>query len=137
MLSADSIFLIFSLWLSFVLRLGNLWPVEYIYPNWWIFVISPIVSIPVLIKLGLYRSVLQHMGAKVVLTSFQAITITSLILGFLMMIFREADTPRSVIIIFWFISTTLIIVSRFVFKGLLYSWDNFVNNRQRRTTSSC
>ncbi len=130
MLSADSIFLIFSLWLSFVLRLGNLWPVEYIYPNWWIFVISPIVSIPVLIKLGLYRSVLQHMGAKVVLTSFQAITITSLILGFLMMIFREADTPRSVIIIFWFISTTLIIVSRFVFKGLLYSWDNFVNNRQ-------
>lgn len=130
MLSADSIFLIFSLWLSFVLRLGNLWPVEYIYPNWWIFVISPVVSIPVLIKLGLYRSVLQHMGAKVVLTSFQAITITSLILGFLMMIFREADTPRSVIIIFWFISTTLIIVSRFVFKGLLYSWDNFVNNRQ-------
>jgi FlaA1/EpsC-like NDP-sugar epimerase len=110
--------------------LGSIWPIEYIYPNWWIFVVSPIVAIPTLIKLGLYRSVLQHMGAKVVLTSFQAVTITSLILGFLMMIFREADTPRSVIIIFWFISTTLIIVSRFIFKGLLYSWDNFVNNRK-------
>lgn len=130
MLVTDSVFLIFSLWLSFVLRLGDLWPASYIYPNWWIFLIIPFISIPVLVKLGLYRSVLQHMGVKVVLTSFQAITITSLILGFLMMIFREADTPRSVIIIFWFISTMLIIVSRFIFKGLLYSWDNFVNDRK-------
>jgi FlaA1/EpsC-like NDP-sugar epimerase len=130
MLVADSIFLIFSLWFSFVLRLGDLWPTTYIYPNWWIFLIIPFISIPVLIKLGLYRSVLQHMGVKVVLTSFQAITITSLILGFLMMIFREADTPRSVIVIFWFISTMLIIVSRFIFKGFLYSWDNFVNDRK-------
>ena len=130
MLVTDSVFLIFSLWLSFALRLGDLWPVSYIYPNWWIFLIIPFISIPVLVKLGLYRSVLQHMGVKVVLTSFQAITITSLILGFLMMIFREADTPRSVIIIFWFISTMLIIVSRFIFKGLLYSWDNFVNDRK-------
>tara|TARA_B100000768_G_scaffold54106_1_gene52604 strand:- start:936 stop:2798 length:1863 start_codon:yes stop_codon:yes gene_type:complete len=130
MLVTDSVFLIFSLWLSFVLRLGDLWPASYIYPNWWIFLIIPFISIPVLVKLGLYRSVLQHMGVKVVLTSFQAITITSLIIGFLMMIFREADTPRSVIIIFWFISTMLIIVSRFIFKGLLYSWDNFVNDRK-------
>lgn len=129
MLFADCLLLVIAIWFSFVLRVGSLWPSEHILPNWWMFVLIPVISIPALIKLGLYRSVLQHMGAKVIFTTFQALTITSLILGFAMMIFREADTPRSVIIIFWFISTSLIIVSRFIFKGVLYSWDNFVNNR--------
>ena len=40
------------------------------------------------------------MGIKVFTSSFLAITITSLIVGFVMMIFREADLPRSVIFIF-------------------------------------
>ena len=70
------------------------------------------------------------MGIKVFTSSFLAITITSLIVGFVMMIFREADLPRSVIFIFWFVSNTLVITSRFLFKGILYSWDNFVNDRK-------
>ena len=69
------------------------------------------------------------MGTKVIVTAFQAITVTSLILGFVMMIFREADMPRTVILIFWFVSSILVVVGRVAFKGLLYSWDNFVNNR--------
>ena len=91
--------------------------------------VIPAIAIPLFIKLGLYRAVLQYMGIKVFITSFQAITITSLIVGFFMMIFREADTPRSVILIFWFVSNTLVITSRFLFKGILYSWDNFVNDK--------
>jgi FlaA1/EpsC-like NDP-sugar epimerase len=130
MLFADELMLLFAIWVSFALRLGEVWPEEYIYPNWWLFVVIPAVAIPLFIKLGLYRAVLQYLGIKVVITSFQAITITSLIVGFLMMMFREADTPRSVILIFWFVSNTLIITSRFLFKGVLYSWDNFVNNRK-------
>jgi FlaA1/EpsC-like NDP-sugar epimerase len=47
-----------------------------------------------------------------------------------MMIFREADMPRTVILIFWFVSSILIIIMRFLYKGYLYSWDNFVNDRK-------
>tara|TARA_B100001248_G_scaffold256126_1_gene236735 strand:- start:55 stop:1617 length:1563 start_codon:yes stop_codon:yes gene_type:complete len=47
-----------------------------------------------------------------------------------MMIFREADMPRTVILIFWCVSSILIVIVRFIFKGLLYSWDNYVNNRK-------
>ncbi len=130
MLVADCFLLVIAIWLSFALRLGQPWPQELLQDNWWIFISVPIISIPLFIKLGLYRSVLQHMGTKVIITSFQAITITSLVIGFLMMLFREADTPRSVILIFWFISTTTVIISRFMFKGVLYSWDNFVNDRK-------
>ena len=129
MISADVCFLLFAIWLSFALRLGDVWS-DKLESNLWIFILIPIVSIPIFIKLGLYRSVLKFMGTKVIVTAFQAITITSLILGFVMMIFREADMPRTVILIFWCVSSILIVVSRFMFKGLLYSWDNYVNNRK-------
>ena len=130
MLIVDELVLLFAIWFSFALRLGELWPIEYMQANWWIFVLIPAIAIPLFIKLGLYRAVLQYMGLKVFTSSFLAITITSLIVGFVMMIFREADLPRSVIFIFWFVSNTLVITSRFLFKGILYSWDNFVNDRK-------
>ena len=129
MISADVCFLLFAIWLSFALRLGDVWS-DKLESNLWIFILIPIVSIPIFIKLGLYRSVLKFMGTKVIVTTFQAITITSLILGFVMMIFREADMPRTVILIFWCVSSILIVVGRFMFKGLIYSWDNYVNNRK-------
>ena len=129
MISADVCFLLFAIWLSFALRLGDIWS-DKLESNLWILILIPTVSIPIFIKLGLYRSVLKFMGTKVIVTAFQAITITSLILGFIMMIFREADMPRTVILIFWCVSSILIVIGRFIFKGLLYSWDNYVNNRK-------
>ena len=128
MIGADVLFLVFAIWLSFALRLGVIWS-DQMQSNLWIFVFIPLVSIPIFIKLGLYRSVLKFMGTKIIVTAFQAITVASLILGFAMMIFREADMPRTVILIFWFVSSILVVVGRVMFKGLLYSWDNFVNNR--------
>ena len=130
MLIVDVLVLLFAVWFSFALRLGEPWPIEYMQANWWLFVMIPAIAIPLFIKLGLYRAVLQYMGIKVFTSSFLAISITSLIVGFVMMIFREADLPRSVIFIFWFVSNTLVITSRFLFKGILYSWDNFVNDRK-------
>ena len=135
MLFVDLFFIEFALWLSFALRLGLFWAEEYIYPNWWIFIITPIIAIPLLLKFGLYRSVIKYVGSKVVVASFQAITLTTMTIGFLMLILRDtqllvdSSMPRSVVLIFWFVSTMVVVLSRFVFKGYLYSWDNFVNNR--------
>jgi FlaA1/EpsC-like NDP-sugar epimerase len=129
MILSDVFILLFSIWLSFALRLGEFWS-DRLYTNQWIFILIPTVSIPLFIRLGLYKSVLKFMGTKVIVTAFQSITITSLFVGFTMMIFREADMPRTVILIFWFVSSILIIIMRFLYKGYLYSWDNFVNDRK-------
>ena len=88
MLFVDVLTLIFALWLAFVLRIGEPFPTEHIYPSWWIFIAIPIIMIPLFVKLGLYRAVLQYIGIKVITTTFQATTITCLIVGFLMMFFR-------------------------------------------------
>ena len=131
MLFVDVATLLFALWLAFVLRLGEPLPIEYIYPSWWLFISIPVIMIPLFVKLGLYRAVLQYIGVKVITTTFQATTIACLVLGFLMMFFRESNLPRSVLPIFWFIVNISIIGSRFLFKGYLYSWDSFVNSRKQ------
>jgi len=130
MLLIDFCTIIFALYFAFALRIGEFWPSEYIFQSYWIFLLVPVVTIPLYIKLGLYRAVLQYMGLKVVSATFQATTISCLVIGFLMMFFRESNLPRSVIPIFWFISNILIITSRFLFQGILYSWDNKINSRK-------
>ncbi len=127
MLLVDVITVIFSLYLSFVLRLSSAWPIEYINASWWIFLSFPVLSIFLFIRFGLYKSVLQYFGIKLIKTVFQVTTISCLIIGFLMMFFRESNLPRSVLPIFWFISNSLIISSRFLSKGFLYSWESFIN----------
>ena len=131
MLVVDVLTLLLALWLAFVLRLGEAFPVEYLFESWWLFVVIPIVMLPLFVKLGLYRAVLQYIGIKVITTTFQATTISCLVVGFFMMFFRESDLPRSVIPIFWFIINIFIISTRFLFKGYLYSWDSFVNSRKQ------
>jgi FlaA1/EpsC-like NDP-sugar epimerase len=131
MLFVDVLTLVLALWVAFVLRIGEPFPIEYIYPSWWIFIAIPVIMIPLFVKLGLYRAVLQYIGIKVIATTFQATTIACLIVGFLMMFFRESNLPRSVLPIFWFIVNVFVITSRFLFKGYLYSWDSFINSRKR------
>ena len=131
MLFVDVATLLFALWLAFVLRIGEPFPTEYIYPSWWLFIAIPGIMIPLFVNLGLYRAVLQYMGIKVITTTFQATTIACLIVGFLMWFFREPNLPRSVLPIFWFIVNIAVIASRFLFKGYLYSWDSFINSRKQ------
>ena len=94
-MSFDVVILVFSLWISFALRFGEIWN-PYIDENYWLFILVPIVSTPLFVKLGLYRSVLQYIGIKVITTSFKAITIACFAITFFMYFFQEDDLPRSI-----------------------------------------
>ena len=135
-LAFDIVILIFSLWLAFFLQSDDFIS-KHIITNWWLIIVVPIIAIPLFIKTGLYRSVLQYTGVKVITTSFQSITITCIIVTFIHYYgrgyFLEINhvLPRSIIIMFWFISNTFIITSRFLLKGMIYSWDTRINKRKQ------
>ena len=135
-LSFDVVILIFSLWLAFFLQSDDFIS-KHIITNWWLIIVVPIIAIPLFVKTGLYRSVLQYAGVKVITTSFQSITITCIVITFIHYYgrgyFLEINhaLPRSIIIMFWFVSNTFIITSRFLLKGMIYSWDNRVNKRKQ------
>lgn len=135
-LSFDVVILIFSLWLAFFLQSDDFIS-KHIITNWWLIIVVPIIAIPLFIKTGLYRSVLQYAGVKVITTSFQSITITCIVVTFIHYYGRgyfleiNHTLPRSIIIMFWFVSNTFIITSRFLLKGMIYSWDTSVNKRKQ------
>ncbi len=127
MLCTDVFLLIIAFYFSFILRGAE----HYIVKSWWLFLALPVVMIPVFVRLGMYRAVLQYLGVKIITTTFKATTLSCIVIGFFLMFFREYDhLPRTVLIIFWFVSNFLIIFSRFLSKGLLYSWDSFVDERK-------
>ena len=66
MLFVDIFTLLLALWLAFVLRLGDPFPLDYIISSWWIFFTLPLITIFLFIKLGLYRAVLQYIGIKII-----------------------------------------------------------------------
>ena len=136
MMFFDAATLVISLYLAFVFRLETffIYSLEGIFNSFWIFIVLPLMFILLFIRIGLYRTVIQHVGVKVITTTFQASTISCVFFGFLYYYFFKDNTetlPRSILPIFWFISNVLIITSRFILKGILYSWDSYVNHRKQ------
>ena len=80
MIIADLILLPISLWIAFSLKVGSIWPSEFIIDSWWLFIISPLISIPFYIHNGLYRWVLKYMGYQVIIATIKAITISTLVI---------------------------------------------------------
>ncbi len=108
-ITTDTISVVLSLWMAFVLRLGS-WS----WPNYWqseghigLFAVAPIIALPIFIKFGLYRSVIRHTGHKAMLAVIKATGLLVLLwflTDFLLIPFitnSEVWFPRSIPIIFW------------------------------------
>ena len=104
---ATDIFLVpLSLWLAFALRLSEwFWPSE---SQLWLFILGPILALPIFIKLGLYRAVIRYIGYRAMLAVVQAIT--ALVLIWLVIAItilplyigvEKLWFPRSIPILFW------------------------------------
>jgi len=100
MIILDVTILSFSLFVSFLLKLGDKGfhvVLNKINDSLIILILIPLISIPLFIKFGLYRSVLRYIGYRVILTCFQATTISTAMFGFLFFLFRDQDTSRLII----------------------------------------
>ena len=73
----DILLIIISLWVAFVLRLGNVFPKEYIMNDWWLFILLPFSVIPFFIINGLYRAVLQYMGSQAIIAVIKSISFST------------------------------------------------------------
>ena len=69
---ADSLMLIFALWLSFSLRLDSwYWPVAgFNDPIVWLVLFAPAVAVPIFMQFGLYRAIIRYLGMKAFFSVF-------------------------------------------------------------------
>jgi len=123
MIIADIIFVSLSLWMAFSLRLG-VWFLPNNYQVW-LFVIGPVLALPVFIKFGLYRAIVRYIEQKGLLAIFMAsgvFVLLWLLVGLFLPAIRLGSgqgIPRSIPILYWMILILTVGGSRLAARWLL------------------
>ena len=118
MLLIDSVVIVSCLLIAFSIRLGYwFWPED----NLLLLVIlgSPLISIPIFIRLGLYRSVMRYIGLKALWVVVSAVSLYALIWGIIGFMTAIEGIPRSVILINWLLTVIAVGGLRMLARWLL------------------
>lgn len=99
-----------ALWLAFVVRLGLDELINPLKFHTWLFIVAPIVAIPLFIRFGMYRAVLRYFGNDALIAIIKAVSLSSLILGIAVYWYSNHQTivPRSIIFNYWWLSMVMI-----------------------------
>ena len=111
-LGADALLLPLSMWTAIGLRLG-VWSFPQMHP-WWVYLLFPVIGIPIFIRLGLYRAVIRHIEERALVSIALAVTISVWLFAGLLALLTLPAVPRGALIIFWLIAIIYIGASRFV-----------------------
>ena len=122
MMGADLIMIPFAFWASFALRLGTWMPK--LDDGIWLLLIAPLLSIPVFIRLGLYRAVIRFLGNQALTAVVIGISISVVALLLATVIFDLQGIPRSVYIIYWCVALLLVGGSRHMVRRLYHRTNN-------------
>lgn len=117
LVSADVVFVVFSLWAAFSLR----WGVMYVPKGdeWYLFAVAPVIAVPVFVNLGLYRSIIRYIEIRALWTIIQATTLYALLFAFILYESGINGIPRTVSPLNWLIIMLLIGSSRFLARWWL------------------
>jgi len=99
-----------ALWLAFVVRLGIDELANPIIDHTWLFLCAPLVSIPLFIRFGLYRAVMRYFGNDALIAIIKAVTLSALILGFIIYWASNHQNvvPRSITFNYWWLSLIMV-----------------------------
>lgn len=122
---ADILLLWAALWLAFFVRLGLERMIDPVGEYLWLFIVAPATAIPLFIRFGLYRAVLRYFGSGALVTIFNAISLSALLLALVIYLIQPDELmPRSVIFIYWALSLLFIgglrLLMRQYFSGELF-----------------
>jgi FlaA1/EpsC-like NDP-sugar epimerase len=92
----------------------------------WLIIATPVVSLPIFIKLGLYRAVIRFIDQKIVYVVILGVTISVVILVALAaFVTHMSGLSRGVFGIYWVSAITYVVASRFLARGYMlhaYGW---------------
>jgi FlaA1/EpsC-like NDP-sugar epimerase len=123
MLAADVVGIPFVLWLALTLRLGTF--SHHVSGTEWIYAAALLASVPVFIRMGLYRAVIRFMGPRAIVAVFSGVTLSVLLLSAIALAWPQRAIPISAVPIYWAFALIFVGGSRFVVRGLLnFRWLN-------------
>lgn len=106
----DVVLVWIALWLAFVVRLGIDEMANPILDHTWLFLCAPGVAIPLFVRFGLYRAVMRYFGNDALITIIKAVTLSALILGFIIYWASNHQNvvPRSITFNYWWLSLIMV-----------------------------
>lgn len=109
-LLADTILVWVALWLSFAVRLGEINAAKPFAGHGWLFIIAPLIALPIFIRLGMYRAVMRYVGSDALITIAKAVSLSALVLALAVYWYRgpTAVVPRSMVFNYWWLSLLLL-----------------------------
>jgi FlaA1/EpsC-like NDP-sugar epimerase len=99
-----------ALWLAFVVRLGMDEMTNPVKLHLWLFICAPVIAIPLFIRFGMYRAVMRYFGNDALIAIVKAVSLSSLILGFVVYWYsnHQSVVPRSIIFNYWWLSLIMV-----------------------------
>ncbi len=114
----DLLVMAVAFWASFALRLDEPLPQRFLDVAWLI-VAVPVLSLPGLYLVGVYRSVVRLMGTPAILAMLKGATVSVGVFAAIVLLFRYETVPRSSYFIYWFLVAGGLGGVRFMARGLL------------------
>jgi len=117
MLAADAVFIPGALWSALVLRLGG--PPQGLGAEPWLYVAALLASIPIFIRLGLYRAVMRFIGARAIVAVTAGVTGSAIMLGLIKWFVPGDSMPVEAVIIYWALALVYVGGSRILIRNLM------------------
>ena len=117
---SDVIILNISFCLSLSLASSSLFPINQFLNSTILLFLIPMTTIPIFIRVGMYRAVLNYMGIKTVLASVKSISLSVLIIAFIFSFFSTNSLSTSILVIYWFVSILFVLGVRSIAYWVIY-----------------
>lgn len=119
----DSVLIVSSLFLSYVLRFNTLDISDHIHEILTILPFILLMRLGVFMTMGLYRGMWRFSGIHDLVTLIKAVSLSSgLSMALLFLLYRLVDYPRSVFVIDWFVILVFVGGSRFAYRLYHEGW---------------
>ena len=122
LIASDVFILNISFCLSLSLGLSEFFPIQEILQYWIVLFLIPVSTIPIFVRFGLYRAVLNYMGIKTILAAVKSITLSILIVAFIASFSDKIILPNSILAIYWFVSILIVLGTRRLAYWLIYKF---------------
>lgn len=121
--TADLFLLPLTFYLSVLLRYDSSTP-QLFSMYFWMIVAAPLISIPIFLRLGLYRAVIRFIDQKIVYVVVLGVTLSVVCMGALATFTHTAPLSRGVFGIYWVSAILYVVASRFLARGYLLRADD-------------
>jgi len=117
MLAADAVFIPAALWSALVLKLGS-WP-QGLGASPWLYGAALAASVPIFVRLGLYRAVVRFIGARAIVAVTAGVTGSAVALGLIKFFVPADGIPPTALVIYWALALVYVGGSRILVRNVM------------------